>query len=248
MIYDKICLMLPTYKRPGSIMTFVNSALRTADDWRRIRFSFCVNEKDEISKQMISEGLFFPDPDMWEIIEESTDQPNLSLYFNLMYDKTRFNEPETIVTMVGDDMVFLTKGWDTKVIETISANDGKAIVYCNDNYIAKEKLCVNLFTTRKVVEAQEKPFMCEYYHAEMIDVVWHYVGQMTNLLIYLPDVYIQHNHSTKQNKEKWDETFQRIAPIQAAANSPESQKLAIGYSVVCARKIIEKGIGKWNVI
>jgi len=248
MIYDKICLMLPTYKRPESIMSFVNSALNCADDWHRLRFCFCVNKSDTESKRMISESMFWPDADMWEIIEESTDQPNLSLYFNTMYDQTKFNEEETLVTMLGDDMVFMTKGYDTKILETINSLDGKAIVFCNDNYIAKEKLCVNLFTTRKVVKAQDKPFMCEYYHAEMIDVVWHSVGIMTGMLRYLPNVIIQHNHNTKKNKEQWDETFKRISPIQCSANSSENKKLSVAYSTICARKMIEKGVGEWNVL
>jgi len=247
MTYDKICLMLPTYKRPKQILAFVNSAMKYADDWLRLRFCFCVNKTDEISKDTIG-AMFWPDQSIYEAIEETTVQPNLSLYFNMMYNNTSFNEPGTVVSMVGDDMVFLTKGWDTKILEKINEHDGLALVYCDDNFIAHEKMCVNLFTTRKLVETTGKPFMCEFFHADMIDLVWQYIGTMTGLLKYMPEVIIQHNHSTKVAEKDWDETFKRLSPVQKVANNSQNQRLAVAYSTLVARRLIDAGVGKWNIL
>lgn len=245
--YDKICLMLPTYKRVGGLMAFCDSALKKANDPSRIRFGLCVNEKDQETLAYINQR-YWPSDDCFDVVLENTRQPNLSFYFNEIYKRTRFKEPGTLVSQLGDDMVFYTKGWDERVLDETNRREGKAVVYCDDNYIAHDKCCVNFFTTRLMVEAQRKPFMCEFFHADMIDMIWTMVGAMTGTLAYLPDVVIQHNHSTKVEKEKWDETYQRLAPVQKAANGRDNQKYAAAYATLCAKNLIEGGIGQWNVL
>ncbi|MCJ7715850.1 MAG: AraC family transcriptional regulator, partial [Anaerolineales bacterium] len=112
-------------------------------DVNNIRFCFCVNV-DDIETEIYLESRYWPIEKQYEIIWEETKQPNLSLYFNMMYEQTRFNKEGDIATMIGDDMVFLTEGWETEILKYINEADGKLIVYCNDNYIAGEKLCSNL--------------------------------------------------------------------------------------------------------
>lgn len=245
--YDKICLMLPTYKRISSLTSVIDSALKHANDPSSLRFCLCVNEKDKETLAYLN-SRYWPNENHLDVILENTRQPNLSFYFNEMYKRTRFNELGTLVSELGDDMVFCTKGWDDRVLEEINKREGKAIVYCDDNYIAHEKCCVNLFTSRMMVEASKKPFMCEFFHADMIDMIWTMVGTMTGTLVYLQDVIIQHNHSTKKNKDDWDETFKRLAPVQKAANGSENQRYAAVYATLCAKNIIEEGIGKWNLL
>jgi predicted transcriptional regulator len=99
-----------------------------------------------------------------------------------------------------------------------------------------------------MVEATRKPFMCEFFHADMIDMVWTMLGAMTGTLRYQEDIVIQHNHSTKQKQNQWDETFQRLRPVQIAANGKENQKLAASYATLCAKNLIDAGIGKWNIL
>jgi hypothetical protein len=243
--YNKICLMVPTYKRPLRLMSLIDSALRLAEDPSRLRFSFCVNEADRETKDYLV-SRYWPVKDSWEVINETSQQPNLSLYFNLMYKNTQFKD--ALISELGDDMVFMTKNWDVRILDEINRADGKVIVYADDSFVAHEKCCVNLFTTRKMVEATKKPFMCEFFHADMIDMIWTMLGSVTGTLRYLPDVIIQHNHSTRDPEDKWDETFKRLSPIQKVANKKQNQKLAIAYTMLCAKNLIEAGIGKWNVL
>lgn len=243
--YTRICCMIPTYKRVWSLKRIVDSAYLTASDKNNIVFSFCVNTKDEETRDFLK-SYGWPSDDCYEIIDEKTIQPNLSLYFNLMYDNTRFKD--AIVTELGDDMIFQTLGWDKKILEEINAADGKLAVYCDDAFVAHEKCCVNLFTTREVVDATKKPFMCEFFHADMIDMVWFMVGNITGTIKYLPDVIIEHDHNTKKEKDDWDSTFKRLAPIQKQANAKENVKLAVAYATLCARNMIESGVGKWNTL
>jgi len=242
-----INLMCPTYNRPDSIRTFCDSALRTADDVSKLRFTFCINKEDNTSLEYI-QSRYWPNDSHVHIVFEETEQPNLALYFNMMYEDETFKDPNTIVSMLGDDMVFETQGWDTAVLKAMEEMNGAGLVFCDDGYIAHERLCVNLFTTRKVVDASEKPFMCELFHADMIDTVWYHVGTMANLLKYLDKVVIKHNHNTRLGMNDWDDTFKRLRVVQAAVNTQENHKLAAVYATLCAGNIIDKGIGKWNVL
>jgi hypothetical protein len=245
MFYNKILLMLPTYHRPLSILSFLSSVYATVENIKNIRFCFCVNVNDTETRDFLK-SYNWHDPNCYEIIDEETIQPNLSLYFNLMFDKTKFTD--AVVTELGDDMIFQTKNWDTIILQKINKYNGKTIVYCDDNYIAHQNCCVNLFTTREFVSLTKKPFMCEYFHADMIDVIWTMVGLLTGTLCYLENVKIQHNHSTKQSSELWDDTFKRLSPVQKICNSEQNHKLASVYATLCAKNLIENGVGKWNIL
>jgi len=243
--YKKICLMLPTYKRIDRLSSFIYSVYGTVSDINNVCFSFCVNINDKETRNFLN-SYNWHDKNCFEIIDEDTIQPNLSLYFNKMYKETKFKD--AIVSMLGDDMLFKTKEWEFRILDIVNKYDGKAIVYCDDNFTAHESCAVNLFTTREMIELTNKPFMCEYFHADMIDAIWTMVGMMTGTIHYLPDVIIQHNHSSAQPKELWDETYQRLNPIQKVCSTKENMKLATTYATLCAKNLIENGVGQWNIL
>lgn len=236
--------MIPSYKRIENLKTIIDSVYNTVNDLTNICFTFCINKKDRESIDFLNE--YFTNKNIYDIILEETRQPNLSKYFNMMYDRTKFKD--AIVTELGDDMIFRTKDWDIKIIDEINKYNGLRIVYCDDDFTAHDKCCVNMFTTREMVTATKNPFMCEFFHADMIDVVWYMVGLITGTLSYFENIKIFHNHNTRKEKDEWDETFQRLVPVQNAARSKENQHLAICYSTLVARNLIEGGIGSWNVL
>lgn len=240
-MYNKICLMLPTYKRLDKLKRFIDSAIDTAENKESVIFSFCVNVEDDMTRSFLAG--YEKIKGIYEIIDEKTIQPNLSLYYNLIYDKTKYID--AIATEMGDDMVFLTKGWDVEILKAINESDGLSIVHCDDDYIAHEKCCVNMFVTRKLVELTKKPFMCSYYHADMVDVIWTMIATMTGIKKYLGSVKIYHDHATRQNGIK-DKTFERLQPIQNEAR--KSNGYAVAYATIVARNLIENGVGKWNTL
>jgi len=244
---QKIVLMVPTYKRIDMLRKLIDSALNTAKDVENIKFAFCVNEKDIDTWKTISEQIYFPfGASQYQIVFENTNQPNLSLYYNLLYQNLRWKESNTIVSMVGDDMQFISPNWDEQIRQNI---EYKSIIYLNDDYIAGEKLCVNLFTTRYIVDATEKPFMCEKFHAEMIDVVWFNVGNLTGLIKYLPNVILKHNHLMSKNIEDQDETYKRLEPLRNMYNNDKENFIyANKYAHIVAFNLINNGIGAWNEI
>ena len=52
-MYDKIWLMVPTYKRVEWIDRFIQSAMEMADHHSNISFCFCVNHKDKATFDFI---------------------------------------------------------------------------------------------------------------------------------------------------------------------------------------------------
>lgn len=242
MEYSKIALMIPTFNRVDRVKKIIESAVQTADDPTCLRFVFCVNVNDKVSEAFINEQQGI----VKEIIYEKTLQPNLSHYFNKMFDETSFKD--AIVSELGDDMVFVSRGWDSRILDEIRATEGRGIVYFDDDFTAHEKCCVNLFITRELVTATRKPFMCPFFHADMIDVVWTMVGAMTGLLRYQSDMIIRHEHNSRKKQDEWDETFKRLVPVQRVANSQGNHRLAISYATLVAKNLIDGGVGRWNTL
>jgi hypothetical protein len=241
-MYNKIWLMVPTYRRVEWIKRFINSAIDKADNpEQNIGFCFCVNHKDKATIKFLADFCSTKFRDAF-IIQEKSIQPNLSLYFNMMYDA--LPEGDTVVSMLGDDMVFETKGYDTRLLAEINKNNGIGVFWCDDRYIAHEKCCVNLFVTKKMVEMTGKSFMCPYYKADMIDVIWWFVGTQTQTAHYLSDVVIRHLHNTSL-KEGYDQTFQRLVPLQKSANSQAMWQIARVYASQIAGTLISTGVGSW---
>jgi hypothetical protein len=208
--------MLPTYHRSATYLpAFIDSAMAMSDP-NKIMFVFCVNINDTETLNYINKrefGLF-----KFIIVAENLPKPNLAKYFNMMYDYLGAYYGDYIVSMLGDDMEFRTPGWDATVLNMIHNYNGIGVFWCNDDYIAHERCPVNMFVTRKMVEATGRPFMVEKYEADMIDYIWGKIGKYTGTSHYMEDIHIYHNHSTHLCVEQRDETFIRLARVQDEAH------------------------------
>ena len=219
--YDKINLMVPTRGRAKTMLPkFISSACSTISGLGGICFTFCVNVNDKETRDFLKKNV--PD-NMLDIIYEDLPAPHLAKFFNMMYVQTRFRNPRTMVSMLGDDMEFITPDWDKKILDAINEMGGRGIVYCDDDYYQHEHLCVNLFSTRPIVDASGKPFMCEMFPADYIDNVWMEVGKATGTLRYLADVKIRHNHSSKVPAAQQDDTYRRLRSV-ATGSTRDAEK------------------------
>lgn len=246
-MYNKIWLMVPTYKRPEWLVRLIVSAIETAENVSNIGLCICYNVKDKSTVSFLQSEDFKTLTSGISLltVEESTRQPNLSLYFNMMYDEVVKNHgSKNIVSMIGDDMVFVTKGYDRRILDKINETNGRGIVWCNDDYIAKDKCPVNLFVTTELVQTTGKPFMCPEFRADMIDVVWGTVAKATGLQCYLGDVVIKHLHSTSLPAH--DDTFQRLAPIQKLSNGKLNHVIAQTHAMIISGNLIAAGVGEWQ--
>lgn len=246
---DRLCLMVPTYGRSKtSLPAFINSAIEKVSNVKNICFSFCVNVKDIETREYLA-NYDWPHGCEWEIIDENRMQPHLAIYFNLMYDNTRFNGYNVAVSMLGDDMTFETQDYDLFIMKDINNYNGYGVFWVDDDYIAHETLCVNLFVTRKMVEATRKPFMCVedsmVTSANMIDVIWYLIGTITHTAHYNRDVIIKHRHSTAAPVDEWDNTFMRLRPLQVLADEKANMKKGRIYANNIARRLVAQGIGNY---
>lgn len=246
MTYDKINIMVPSYKRPKHLQRLVRTAMQKAANRDNLRFTACINEND--TETINAFGALMCPRDARCLVLEVTDQPNLAYYFNKMYDETTFSEPGTLVSMLGDDMAFVTPGWDTAVLQSVNDHGGDSVTFCDDGYIAHGSCCVNMFTTRKVVEATKEPFMCPRFHADMIDVVWTQAAANIGILHYLSDVVIFHDHDGARQPNEWDETMKRLIPVRSAANAASNHEYARTYAAAMSHNLVAAGIGKWATI
>lgn len=229
MKYSAINFFLPSYRRLGGLLRFIESANARADDPSQLRFTILANisDGDTICR---ARDLESQNPSAYQLLVEDSVKPNLSSYYNRIYRDTRWQEENTLVSMVADDMEWQTKGYDTAILCGVNLRDGIAIVYCNDAYVQGRKMCVNLFTTRRYVEATNAPFMCPDFASKYMDAVWMMIGQRTGSLLYLEDVILKHWHEGAKPAPQRSETFKRMA---RAAMAPVT-----GHAI--ARKAADK--------
>jgi len=210
MIYNKINLICPTYYRLKKLETFIQSAQKMCKSKQNICFTFCVNKSDQNTVLLINTLCKGWD---YHIIYEDLPKPNLAKFYNMMYEHTIFQTPEIIVSMLGDDMEFKTKGYDKLFINAINIHNGIGIFYGNDN-IHKKNMCSNIFTTRKFINANRpEPFMNELFSCDVIDRLWFGIAKKLNCLYYFPDIKIQHNHASRVGVGN-DKTHSRLMKMR----------------------------------
>jgi len=198
--------MVPTYDRPQMLQTFVDTALDTASNPSELLFTIMTNVDDHSYDDWMSKWPLKTD----HMIEE-TIEPNLSRFYNDMYNNTKYKDDSILVSMVGDDMEFRTGGWDKTILDTANDIDGIGIISCNDDYISKGEIPVNLFTSRRYVDACGPYFMCPDFKRFWIDTIWGDVAKATDTYYYLYDVHIFHNHTS--SKIDQDDTYKRLEEI-----------------------------------
>jgi len=195
----KIALLVPTRERIGKKWELVLSIINTVDDINNIKLYFGIDEDDPtraISYKMAAAMPFI------EIIDIKNEYQfiGLSELWNRMYTHCE----EDILSMTGDDMIFETSGWDTKIINEFSGEnlplDRIKMVHCNDgmrwrgNKLSNiPPLAVNHFLHRRYAEIIGRYVQGEIpnlYHDTWIHIVFDALGRR----FYHHDIMIRHKH------------------------------------------------------
>lgn len=211
MKYTGINFFLPSYHRVSGLERFIDSCESLAEFPANNRYTILANHRDE---ETISYACALVKKSRrFALLYESSEEPNLAEFYNTIYRDTPFRDDGLLVSMLSDDREFTTRGFDSRILAAVNDRDGSAVAYCNDAYVQQGKLCVDVFTTRKVVEATGKPFMCPAFKAMYIDTVWMIVGEKTGLLRYLGDVILEHHHEERKPGPERDETYLRLQKV-----------------------------------
>lgn len=118
-----ISILCPTRGRPEQVNTMIQSALATATKPKNIEFCFYIDKDDESYKELIFNGpenqvKIMRGPRMW---------------LSSMYNSLITSASGEYFFWSGDDVEFLTEGWDEKIIEAFNAIPSKiAVVHVND--------------------------------------------------------------------------------------------------------------------
>jgi hypothetical protein len=113
----------------------------------------------------------------------------------------------SILGSVGDDHRFKTKGWDSRVTESLLV---PGIAYANDLY-QRDILPTAAFISREVYDALGLLALpvCDHLY---IDNAWKDIGLGIDSLHYLPDVIIEHLHYTN-GKNQIDANYRRTNSV-----------------------------------
>jgi hypothetical protein len=213
MIYNRINHFLPTYKRVnnGKLPRYINSVINCMSNPDLNCITLLVNKDD---RETLSYTDSLPSqPECAVLLWDETEKPSLSKMYNYIYNNTPFNDPFTMVSMVGDDMEWRTKDFDSQILYQCNHFKGAGIIYCNDDFVQGNKLAVNFFTTRDFVAKTKHPFMCELFDSYFIDTVWDKFTRAIKKRYYLQHIILKHHHYTGDIKNI-DDTSKRLKSVQ----------------------------------
>jgi hypothetical protein len=236
--FGKICLLLPTYGRSKTdLPRFIESAINTLEDRNQVHFHIMCNIKDMDSIHYCTDTLKGYN---MSLVTENTSTPHLANYFNQLYSTSYHQWPQSVAAMVGDDMEFVTYGWDTKILKHIDAHDGIGWFYCSGDERFDDALCVNLFMTRKMVALTGGQYMASEFPANGIDMVHQLAADATGLDYYIENVTILHHQYARKGKDGWDETYHRLSPCRKLAIRRKQREVVHATKMV--KSLVNKGI------
>ena len=202
---NKIAILVPSRERMNNRLTLLFSILTTADNLDNLKLYYGVDKDDPTLPiiKKVAKGIT-----CLEVIEIENNGKFLGL--GVLWNKMVNSTSEDIISMIGDDMVFKTQGWDTMLLEEFDKipDDKIKAVHCNDDCHGS-KLAVNLFCHRKYAEILGG-FMREEFMINWVDQWLHQMFSAFNRLIYRSDIMIEHRHWVL-GKNVRDNTADRMA-------------------------------------
>lgn len=207
--WNRVGIFLPTYGRSDTkLPKCLKSAFETVRNPKDIYCVFVVNFHDKGSKE-VAKALCDEFGIEHEFVLENLQRPHLAKFFNQCFTRAANRDPQMIVSMTGDDFVYCTPGWERRIIDEVNAHNGVGLFYCAGDERFSDALCVNAFMTRKFVQMCSCQFMCEFFQANSIDVIWQKAAEAADLDYYLEDVVILHEQCSRLHIG-FDATYERL--------------------------------------
>ena len=181
---------MPSRERLNLNLTLISSIITSVDNIENVNLYMGIDDDDptrEIQKKIAdaipfvkfipihNDGKFIGLGKMWNILAREAD--------------------EEIFGYIGNDMIFRTPGWDTKIINKFKNDcpkDNIQLYHCNDGYRGSE-LCVNAFVHRKYMDVIGY-FIREEFLINWSDQWMYQIFNSFGRLEYIPDILIEHNH------------------------------------------------------
>ena len=219
----RIALLCPTRERVYNVKRLVNSILQTTNNLDNLTLYFGVDKDDPTLtevREYTSQYSFI------KIIEIDNAGTFLGLgkIWNLMVK----DAPEDILSMVGDDMVFETIGWDNMVIDEFINKGRIKLLHFNDGMKGPgnplshlSPLAVNSFIHRIYYDTfgyYVREEWKHWYH----DTWLHDVFSMAEKRVYHHDCIIRHLHpDNPQYKGTIDKITTNLNNSRICVNNPQ---------------------------
>lgn len=195
----KIGILVPSRERLNLKLTLISSIITSVDDINNVVLYFGIDDDDPTKEivQKIANAIPFV-----KIIPIHNEGKFIGI--NKIWNILAENCSEEIFGYIGDDMVYKTNGWDTKILEEFTGNklpeDKIKLVHCNDCFHGA-KLSVNAFVHRQYYE------LLGYFCRPEFLINWsdQWMYQSFNAfkrICYRPDIVIHHNHWIFGNRPK----------------------------------------------
>ena len=233
----KIAILVPSRERMNRRLTMLTSILTTVKDINNVNIYFGVDDDDPTLPIITKVANAIP---CVKIVNIHNNKEFIGL--GKMWNCCVAASNEEIISMIGDDMVFATPGWDQMLIDEFKNAPADQIygIHCNDGFHGA-KLAVNFFCLRKYADIMDGKFMREEFKINWIDQWLHQVFSAFNRLKYRGDIMIEHRHWVL-GKDKKDKVADRMAQADVGKISDE-----LWYSLVDERindvKKIQKHTG-----
>ena len=186
----KIDLLVPTRNRVKRLYNFLNSIKNTAYDKQNIAIYFYVDNDDEGTINNI-ENIKRDFNDL-QIIFKIGPRIVLSNCWNALWNISQ-NE---IIMHSGDDILFISKNWDQKVIEEFNKINDKLILVYGPDGIQNEKLGTHSFISRKATKILGY-FVPPYFPWGHNDTWLNIIYSILQRRKYFPEIIIEHQHFIK---------------------------------------------------
>jgi len=187
----KIALLVPSRERLAGKKRLADSILQTASNLDNLSLYFGIDDDDPTKSEAIKMKSQYPFIKIVEIHNNKSFN-GLGNLWNICAKESKGE----IIAMIGDDMQFVTKGWDKIILEEFSAQncpaDNIKMVYCYDGRHGS-KISVNAFIHRRYMEITGY-FMREEFKVDFIDVWLQQVFTALGRIKYRGDIHIEHLH------------------------------------------------------
>lgn len=186
-----LLVIVPTRKRPELCARLISSFDATTD---KAELAFVTDDDDDSYKDFDFKG---------HASAELSPRGNLVQKLN----KTAENVVNTYdhLMWLGDDHVFVTPHWDTKLLAALDDMGGSGWVYANDK--RRADIPESWLVSSDVVKELgwlANPHLQHYY----IDNCISDIGRRAQLIRYVPDVVIEHKHYSVSTDTKKDALYE----------------------------------------
>ena len=210
--FDKngvISILCPTRERPENVKKLVESARKMASKPEALEFIFYVDHDDDTFPE-VEDVVLVHGPRLW-----------ISNAQNILYSHAMGE----ILMTAGDDMEFLTRGWDETVRKTFEGiPDRIALVFGNDLATHAGDIAVHGFFHRRWVNALGT--WVQPGRGSLWDLWSTDVAKKLDRFVYLKDLHIKHVHYRQGAKEaSFDATYQYVYKNNSSFDPMKTYKL-----------------------